>query len=619
MVRPHFGPPRLKSRPYEDGHGSGSHEGRRASQGYSGKAPFHWKDSRGRGRPPVARRVPLMAEQREPRFNHWRSHNQDSGFQPYPPKMVPHHSQRRPPSSRPTRSPHAQHQSSFRIPARGPPGQRGPPFHGPPSGHRSPSPRHFRSHPDDRRPSSTMPYRGSFRGPRRQSAFPYPQQQGRDSRGNYGPRMRPYEPSDRDGKRWNESGAFSHLHKEEHGTSGSQRNPRELHGRGSCPERWSSDQDSRRQRGGVDRQGSRSHSREKTQDAHSHPPSFRAPSWKGGPSSSSSSSFHKSPPERHDPGPRKRRVSDISLPSTDSAVDYGPPKHPRTERPQVLKVPRTFGGKPLSLREKSILMKSKQIRTASLMRLRIPPTVKLKPQLGESASQESISSVLAIRKKRFQTNAAPLRKLEPRREKHQSPSRLEGSTSKSSRTSGSRKEQVESRRSLSTHRSSPIEKHLSDLVVVSHWQAGPSSTSKDSSPLKGRSSKSKTDHNSGANVPPNRLSRTESRPSFDDRKRSFLDKRIFRPFNVMQDSYRSGRPFRRPGPMQRPRLTGGPRRLVPELSGNVRKPLMESIVPRPFPYQRPAFRRSHIIMSKYRNMRMMRQRAPFSRGPSQRW
>ncbi|XP_070838821.1 serine/arginine repetitive matrix protein 1 [Chaetodon trifascialis] len=625
MVRPHFGPPRLKPRPYGDGHGIGSNEGnynpnsknRRDVQGYPGKAPFNWRESRGRGRPPVVRRVPLMGEQRDPRFNHWRSQGQDS-FQSHPPKMEPHHSQRRPSPSRLNRSsPHAEHPSSSRSPAQGSPSQRGLPFHGHPSGHRSSSPRHFRSHPADRRPGSTPAWRGSFRGHKRQPGFL--QQEHRDPRGDYNPRERPKDHTGHGTKRWNESGAFSHPHNGEHGPSGPQRSPREMHRRGSVPERWSSEQDSRRQRGPVERQGSRSHSRERAQDV-PHLPPFRSSSWKGGPSPSSS--YHRSPQERQMAGPRKRRMSHISMPSSDPALEYGNPKQPRRERPPLLSLTRPFGGKALSLRDKSYLVKNRQIQAESLMKLKIPPSVRPRPRLGDPASQGNMSSVLALRKKRFQSNAVPLKKLESRSAKpQQSPSRAESSGSKTSRDSDTGKEQVESRRSLNTHRSSPIEKR--DLVVLSHWPPGPSSSSKDGSPPKARNPRLRSERCSDAEDTVNSLlSKTnDSRSSPDDRKHNFLDRRMFRPFNLMQDNSRPGRPFRRPGPgpgpMQRPKFTGGPRKIGPDLSGNVRRPLMESLVPRPFPTQRPVFRKSQSIMSKYRTIRVMRQRPPYNRGPNQ--
>lgn len=180
-------------------------------------------------------------------------------------------------------------------------------------------------------------------------------------------------------------------------------------------------------------------------------PPFRSPSWKGGPSSSSSS-YHGSPQERQAAGPRKRRISETSMPS-DSTSEHGSPKHARRERPQLLSNPRAFGGKPLSPRDKSHLLKTRQVKAESLMKLKIIPPVKPRPHLVDTASQGNVSSILAMRKKRFQSIAVPLKTQETgRTTPQQSPLRGEGSVSKSSRTSDTGKEQVESRRSLNTHR-----------------------------------------------------------------------------------------------------------------------------------------------------------------------
>ncbi|XP_061659809.1 uncharacterized protein si:ch211-114c12.2 isoform X2 [Syngnathoides biaculeatus] len=621
MVRPQFGPPRVKpSRSYGDGHGSGQREEnyspnsktRRDPHGHPGKPSVNWRESRGRGRPPPDRRVPLI-EDREPRFNNWRAHNQDS-YRSFPPKIEPPHSQRRPPSSRPNRSPHAHHQSSSRSPARGSPGHRGPPPFGHSSAHRSPSPRHFRGHPGEKRPGPAPAFHGSFRDGKRQPGFSHQEQRYRGPRVDVNSRERPFVDSGHSKKRWNDTGGFSHPHNGKHGPPGPQRSPREMHGRGSCPERWSSEQDSRRQRGPMERQGGRLHSMESAKDV-PRLPLFRPPPWKGGPQPSSS--FHRSPQVRELTGPRKRRLSDASMPSSSLAPDHSAPKYPRRERISLLSIPRPFGGRPLSLRDKSFIFKGRQIRVESPMRLRIPPRFRPRLPLGDIPPRAPHSSVLAIRKKRFQSNPVLLKRVKPKDTRAQeSPSRDEDEddddddkASRSLQETNTRKEQVESRRSLNAHRSSPIEKR--DLVVLSHWAAG-QSTSKDDSPTKDRSPKSKTDLSPHTSLN-SRPAKAESKSHPPERKRGYLERRTFRPVDLMPD-----RPFRRPGPLQRPRFPGA-RRPGPEPSANFRRPLMENLVPRPFPNQKPVFTKSHSIMSKYRNMRVMRQRAPYNRGPQHRW
>lgn len=152
-------------------------------------------------------------------------------------------------------------------------------------------------------------------------------------------------------------------------------------------------------------------------------------------------------------GPRKRRMPDFNSPPSDFVPDHDHPKYPRRGRPQLLGFSRPYRGKPLSLRGRSYLLKGRQFQAESLMRLRIPPYVKPRFHPGYPAARGNMRAILAMRKKRFQPNAAPLRKQAAEAKPQQSPSKEEGSTSRSSsKVSESDKEKPESQRSLSTRR-----------------------------------------------------------------------------------------------------------------------------------------------------------------------
>ncbi|XP_029476737.1 serine/arginine repetitive matrix protein 1-like isoform X2 [Oncorhynchus nerka] len=653
MVRPYSGPPRFKPRPYSDGYNMPHEENysphprsQRGFRGHSGKVPPSWRDSRGRGRahfakrpplmgerrpplmgerrPPLMgeRRPPLMGEQRERPFNQWRSQNQDS-FNTYPSQTEPHHGHRRPSPSGPNRPPPAQHRSSPHTPGQGPQGQRGALIHGNHSGYRSPSPRHYHNQPPDRRPQPSQSPHSSFRGPHKRPSPSHEEDRNWGVRPPYSPRERQFERPGRGGMRWNGPGPIPRPHNGERGPSGSpQRNPRDFHGRGPYPERWSAERDPRQQHGvvGREREGSGRRSAEWAQEGSPHHPPHRSTTWKGG---WSSSSFQENSPQARPSGPpHKRKFQERGIPPAGPDVEHGHPKRPRREIPHYFNTPRGFGGRPLSFRDKSRLLKGRKMRAESVMRLKVPPPqpqgAEIHEEEGPHTSRGTAPSKFALRRERFQANAGPLRK---RPMPHQSPPNPEANSTKSSRDSESQKEQVDSQRALSTHSPSSIDKRLArDLVVVSQWQApGTNSSSKDSPPRdRSRTPKNKTEryYNSDEQLTLNeRFSKIhDSSPSPSPRDRRYAE----RPTNVPQENHRPERPFRKPGPPRssfRPtspnRKPGPPpqRRPGPEPPGPFRKPLMGGFVPRPFS-QRPVFRKSQSILSKYRNMPTMRQHVP---------
>ncbi|KAG7274356.1 hypothetical protein CRUP_028677, partial [Coryphaenoides rupestris] len=360
MVRPQFGPPRFKSsRPYNNGPPFVPRDdqfSRRDDPDYTGKAPRSWRGSRGgRGRPPFTKRTPLMAERREPAHGGWRPQHQDSFQSSYSHQMDTHHGHRRPSPSRPNRPPEGQHGPTPHSPPYASPGRRGPSYREGPSdsGHRSPSPWHYNNNnnnnksPADRRPGSSAPFRGSFRGPNRRPGGHHRDHRNPDTRGSYSPRERQNDHPAHGSKRWGEDEELSHQHNGEYGSPGPQRKPREFHRRNSYPERWSGEQEARRPRGEVEREGHRP-LMEKAQQCHSHPPPYRSPAWKGTPPPSSSSSFHGSPRERQEMVlSRKRRLPDLSEPFAGDPPPHGHVKLARRGRPSLFAAPMGFGCRPL--------------------------------------------------------------------------------------------------------------------------------------------------------------------------------------------------------------------------------------------------------------------------------
>ncbi|KAM6986708.1 uncharacterized protein FYW47_017337 [Aplochiton taeniatus] len=606
MARPQFGHPRFRPRTYSDGHSSAMREehfaphfrGQRGFRGHPSKTPLSWREFRGRGRPPFTKRRSLMEERRELPFQQWRSQNNDV-FQSQHSQMDPRHGHRRHSPSRPDRPPQAHHRSSVQSPAQGAPSHRGPPFHRNTSGHRSPSPHHYHGQSPDMRPLHIPPHRGTFRGPKRRLSPPYAKERTWAPQEHHNPRERQFDRPARGGKRWN--GPFSHQHNGERGSSGSpQMKPREFHGRGSYSERWSAERDPRKQHAEVEREGSRRHSAEWAEGPPHHPP-HRPSSWKGG--RSSSPFYQNSASERSGGPPSKRRIQDHSMPTPGPGLEHGHPKHPKKEVPQFLNGPRGFGGRPLSLKDKSRILKGRKMRAESVVRIRAPPLRKTIPQ--EQLTSGDARSILAQRKERFQANADPLRKMDTKRiMPRQSPAKSDCSSSQSSRDSDTVKGK-ESHLSLSTHSSSPLDKHLTrDLVVVSQWQAGPSTSTspkRDRSPGTVRYFKRDGQAMLSDRYPPK------------DQRGRYSNMKMHRPF-----SEESQRTFRGRGSTQRPNYRPGspnrvsaPRVIGPEAP--FRKPLMGSFVPRPFQPQKPVFRKSQSIMSKYRNMQTLRQREPIHR------
>ncbi|XP_017315679.1 serine/arginine repetitive matrix protein 1 [Ictalurus punctatus] len=590
MVRPHSGSPRSRQRSFSDSSHSEHREGRlgpssRGFRGPPGKAPPSWRDGNNGGHSHYARdKRPQMGDLRERPHGHWTPHNQDN-FRPYPMSQDSHRGRRRCSPARSNRPPPVQHRHS----PHGPPSIHHRPFHGNHSGHVSPSSRYFHSPPSDRRGPSPH---NSFRAQQRYQNSPHEQERSWGPGRQPSPRERPFGRPAHGGHRWNGPGGYPHPNGEPRPSNSPQRKPREFHERNSYPERWSTERDPRKQHGdagkgrGRGRPGHHAPEWPRREGGNAYPrPFYRSPSWKSGPSTSSNSSSRFPPPlrpqERPPMRPMKRRFQEMGRPPLPPPeLEHGPPKRFRREvpaRPMPLK---SFGGRGLSLKDKSRLLKGRKFRAESVTRFKMPPLRPRPSDKMQEVEHMGESSRLPPRK-------IPLKKSMKRHPSRESPTDTD---SKSADPETDSETQVESRRSVRARSSSPIDRQLTrDLVVVSHWEAG----TRSSSPKSSTSWKSRMSHNN--NKTGENLNHRFGNSARDQKQRRPMDT--------------PGKPLRKPGTFQKPGFRPAPV-LQKGPDGVFRRPLMATILARPPLHQKPVFRKSQSIMTKYRNMQTLRHKAP---------
>ncbi|MCJ8748332.1 hypothetical protein PDJAM_G00163740 [Pangasius djambal] len=577
MVRPHSGSPRSRQRSFSDS-GHGEHRGGRlgpSSRGFRGppgKAPPSWREGNSGGHSPYPRdKRPPMGDPRERPHGHWTHQNQDN-FRPYHMSQDSQRGRRRSSPSRSNRPPPVQHRHS----PHGPSGHHRP-FYGNHSGHVSPSSRYFHSSPSDRRGPSPQ---NTFRAPQRYQNPPHEQERSWGPGRQASPRERPFGRPAHGGHRWNGPGGYPHHNGEPRPSDMPQRKPREFHERNSYPERWSTERDPRKQHGDAGRGRGRGrpghHAPEwlRREGGSPYPrPPYRSPSWKSGPPSSSNSSSRFPPPprlqERPPIRPMKRRIQEMGrLPPPE--LEHGPPKRFRREMPVRPMPLKGFGGRGLSLKDKSRLLKGRKFRAESVARFKMPPP---KPRPSDKTQRNKMQEAEHVgQSSRPPPRKIPLKKSVKRQPSRESPTDTD---SKSADPEMDSETQVESRRSVRARSASPLDRQLThDLVVVSHWEAGT------------RSSSPKSSEN------PNHRFGNSAR---DQKQRRPMDG--------------PGKPLRKPGSFQKPGFRPAPV-LQKGPDGVFRRPLMATILARPPLHQKPAFRKSQSIMTKYRNMQTLRHKAP---------
>ncbi|XP_061104819.1 serine/arginine repetitive matrix protein 1-like isoform X2 [Conger conger] len=658
MVRPYSGSPRQKHRPFSQSYGPmhrmdhyGSHS--RDQREFREFKALPWREPRGggpqRGRPPYFDKEPRLADEwREPSqhfhrpLGQWRPQAQGR-FHGYGPQTEhlspePHRGHRRLSPPRSSQSPPPHRRPPMQAPGNGPPAHKrlSPrvPLHGPHPGPRPPSPHHFHG---SLRELSPMAHHGPYRGAHRR-----PGPSGEDRSRDHGA-CRDRSPGERlfdrppRGERWN--GGFPRPRSGERRFSNSpQRKSQEFHRRGSYPERLSTEREARRHSESEREMEESRRSVEWAEEGSPHH-SYRSPRWKAGPGPSAASPrfhpHHHPPQERPVGRPAKRKHPECRP----ASPEFERCAKRARETPQRFQRAKVFGGRSLSLKDKSRLLKGRKLRAESETgdKPKAPPAPKPKhpkaqPPKEKEQEEKPCPSVRKARSAVTLQNEQPeaakaraLKKRNPKAAPHKIPSPPD-TTCDSPQETETLTIKVDTRHTLTTHSSSPSDRQLSwDLVTVSRRGLGSRPEEKNSAPWRDRAKKTQTTEsffNSHGNITLNeRFSKLQNFTS-SSRDQSGRYSGLKRQVDV---PLLTTKPTKIMGPPQRPSFRpsspdGKPphflRRPFPEPPGHFRRfgyfkrPLMNNLMARPHFQQKPMFRKSQSIMSKYRHLQVLRHRGP---------
>ncbi|KAJ8266997.1 hypothetical protein GJAV_G00137050 [Gymnothorax javanicus] len=520
MVRPFSGSPRQKHRPFSHSYGSHELHGRmqhadedglhtRDQRHFRGAKAPQWRAPRGRGAPhgrPLhfTKGSRLMNEWREPPQHfqrpagQWRPRGRGRfrGHAPLPGRhsLETHHGHRKP---SPTRTSHSPPSFRQRTPGNGPPVHKRlsprAPFHGPHPGHRSPSPHHFHSGMRHLSPAAHS-------GPHWRSG---PPEEDRNRDRCTGERHFDRVPR---GERWN--GGFPRPRSGERRFSNSpQRNSEEFHRRGSYPERLSSEREARKHGESEHGMEDRRSTEWGEQNRPNH--SYRSPKWKAGSSPSFPPRLHQHhhPQDRPTGRPLKRKHPEGRSPSTGPEFEDCA-KRMRMETPQRFFRTKGFRGRGLSFKEKSRLLKGRNLRAMSETEDKPKTAIRTKPKhpktppLKEEDDQGEEKPCSSVRKARSTVKlqneqpevakAHSLKKGDLKRVLHKT-SCPPDSKADLPRETETLTIKVDTRHTLTTRSSSPSDRQLSrDLVTVSKRGLGSWPEERNGAPWRDRTKKSQT-------------------------------------------------------------------------------------------------------------------------------